>query len=708
VVTGDTGSFDFKGIVHDVLIIEADKFRIIEYEPPVVVYLSQYYYVGVVNLDTRPVARELAGTAYIYTNGAPVPLANVSVTIKDNAGTIAQGKTTANGTYKITIPDAKKTADNRYDVTVAPANAEIRILSEDRTQYGTPNRKVCADSPVDFYFVKTDIAQVTYTGYVKGLDGKVIKGANVSYLIDWAVTDAKGYFTYNFAKSWIAYSKTQLMNPNFNVYNATGYISKNFPMVLDEVELYKNNGTYDVGTFYLAPSIGGGKIINDELMTIRPNPVSAGDLTYGTLQFTASQAINSSTIVITADNHSSFQAAGVKLYKNDVEQPINASSLSVTDGTMSVKLPSIAAKDNYRLQFATRAPNAEYTHTSFDVNSKIVVGNTDYYIASEMIAINHLSLIVTPIIPTGSKDVRFYGKVISENARISLNVYPSNAQNNIVANKSIDYRKTDGLYYSFDNVDLSKCTAGNYTAVVQLTYNGQVISSDSQNFKIENDSFIVTKIEMKAMDSDTIDNPRLGEYAIVNTIDGRNGYMSIYPVTVAVTFSNASKIKSAEIAIVTDLGTFSKKATLNSNTYSTTYNNNEIKGNVSGSVYIDITNTANENFRLLVGKLNSILDPSGYVYDAKTKEFIEGAEAKLWWKNSDTGKWEEFPAYKYDQKNPYVTDGTGWYEFWVPEGEYRVDVTAEGYEPSDSDKAGYGTIKILPVRTDVDIPLNAK
>jgi uncharacterized protein YdcH (DUF465 family) len=79
--------------------------------------------------------------------------------------------------------------------------------------------------------------------------------------------------------------------------------------------------------------------------------------------------------------------------------------------------------------------------------------------------------------------------------------------------------------------------------------------------------------------------------------------------------------------------------------------------------------------------LTTVVDPEGYVYQksGKLESRIPDAKVSIFAKNSKTGVLELWPASNYKQVNPQKTDATGMYSFLVPEGTYKLTVTASGY-----------------------------
>ena len=85
-------------------------------------------------------------------------------------------------------------------------------------------------------------------------------------------------------------------------------------------------------------------------------------------------------------------------------------------------------------------------------------------------------------------------------------------------------------------------------------------------------------------------------------------------------------------------------------------------------------------------KTKLIVDPLGNIYQkgssfldfGKTQEMrIEGAKVVIYWK--DEGSWKVWNAEKYFQENPQITNSSGEYAFFVPKGEYFLEVSKTGF-----------------------------
>ena len=100
-------------------------------------------------------------------------------------------------------------------------------------------------------------------------------------------------------------------------------------------------------------------------------------------------------------------------------------------------------------------------------------------------------------------------------------------------------------------------------------------------------------------------------------------------------------------------------------------------------------------------KGESVVDPSGIVYDADSKKPIYGATVTIYYKedlgDKNAALWD---AAEYDQQNPITTDEDGFYAWDVPAGYWQVKAECDGYETSYSD-----WLPVPPPQLEVNIPL---
>lgn len=95
-----------------------------------------------------------------------------------------------------------------------------------------------------------------------------------------------------------------------------------------------------------------------------------------------------------------------------------------------------------------------------------------------------------------------------------------------------------------------------------------------------------------------------------------------------------------------------------------------------------------------------VIDPSGVVYEGMLSNPLSGVTVTIEYQDGDTWKpWVEAPDYN-DQQTSYVTDGSGFYRWDVPDGKWRVKYEKAGY---NDDAAVYSDeMDVPPVWLDVN------
>lgn len=101
-----------------------------------------------------------------------------------------------------------------------------------------------------------------------------------------------------------------------------------------------------------------------------------------------------------------------------------------------------------------------------------------------------------------------------------------------------------------------------------------------------------------------------------------------------------------------------------------------------------------------VVKLKFLIDPSGYVYEGVTDNYLSGVTATIYYKMAEEEEPQIWNAAEYSQINPQVTDSSGYYAWDVPEALWRVKYEKDGYETVYSD-----WMEVPPIRTNVNIGL---
>jgi len=158
-------------------------------------------------------------------------------------------------------------------------------------------------------------------------------------------------------------------------------------------------------------------------------------------------------------------------------------------------------------------------------------------------------------------------------------------------------------------------------------------------------------------------------------------------------------LKDSSFTISISQSKFSKKiqnvvATLNNTAYLLSYNKQEDsykatisapdkKGTYPFEVLIIFTDGT---FEKLSNKI--LVDPYGYVYSLIDNQElrISGATVTLYYYNEAKNAFEIWPAKDYNQINPQITDKTGEFAFFVPNGKYYLTVKKDGYNFKKTDQ----------------------
>ncbi len=95
---------------------------------------------------------------------------------------------------------------------------------------------------------------------------------------------------------------------------------------------------------------------------------------------------------------------------------------------------------------------------------------------------------------------------------------------------------------------------------------------------------------------------------------------------------------------------------------------------------------------------NIIRDPSGYVCEAVPSNRLEGVTATAY--KVESGSETLWDAAEYGQENPLTTDSEGRYQWFVPDGEWKVKFHKDGYEDAEA-----GPVTVPPIQTEVNVAM---
>lgn len=101
-----------------------------------------------------------------------------------------------------------------------------------------------------------------------------------------------------------------------------------------------------------------------------------------------------------------------------------------------------------------------------------------------------------------------------------------------------------------------------------------------------------------------------------------------------------------------------------------------------------------------LGDATGIEDPSGFVYEGVPSNRLSGVTTTLLYSQDQNGPWSVWNADWYGQQNPLTTDTEGRYAWNVPDGWWKVQFSAPGYQTAFSDP-----MQVPPPRYGVNVGL---
>lgn len=93
----------------------------------------------------------------------------------------------------------------------------------------------------------------------------------------------------------------------------------------------------------------------------------------------------------------------------------------------------------------------------------------------------------------------------------------------------------------------------------------------------------------------------------------------------------------------------------------------------------NLNESAEKRYDLLTKPFRFVIDPSGYIYEGVPSNRLSNVKATLYYMDRD-GIEVEWDATEYEQNNPLFTDNMGHFEWFVPDGLWRVKAERESYE----------------------------
>lgn len=351
------------------------------------------------------------------------------------------------------------------------------------------------------------------------------------------------------------------------------------------------------------------------------------------------------------------------------------------DGTVSKTASTFKADEVGTLTFTIDTD--DYNEKSLIIPAYVKVGNKEYPIGAVTVEIASVTLSAPQVVKTNTA-FKVSGEAISGSTVEILNY----ATKEVLATTDLTSK-----WYFADISGISEET----TLIAKVSKDGKIAYSDTVTVKVEENPISLKDVKINW-------GYNLEEYGINENF----GYPTLsiwegYDFTVSTSFENMPADATVKYSFV------------NKKNISTTKSGEYYKGTIKnwsgyGTKKVIATVTdGDKEYEFIVAELVILIDPSGYITDSETGEPIVGANVLLEVKSGD--EWITWDATPHLQQNPMLTDEEGHYGWMVPEGEYRIIVTADGYETKiveEYDSRDYGEnskITVLPVRTDVDITL---
>lgn len=290
--------------------------------------------------------------------------------------------------------------------------------------------------------------------------------------------------------------------------------------------------------------------------------------------------------------------------------------------------------------------------------------------------------IVTTTDETGKIPVTVYGKAASGSV---VSVYDGD--------KVLGQAAVSGRWWSLQvYLDANSENAEHYL-FAQVTKGEMKHSSETITVTYNPDVPKVTELEVDAgWNGKVKPNPYndLLTFAITET----------YAIPVKLVFDDNSKVSNVKISFI-------------GKEYNLTLKDGYYTGQVPygwrgfGEHVIELHFTFNgEVYTLPIMEVLVLIDPSGYVFEGARENRLEGVTSIIEQYVDDTnndirdGKWLQWDAARFGQINPQLTDKEGKYGWDVPQGEWRVIFTKDGYEKVVSE-----TVNVPPPETQLNVGL---
>ena len=432
-----------------------------------------------------------------------------------------------------------------------------------------------------------------------------------------------------------------------------------------EIELRKDPYTlYDVSFKLSNDEVSSGGYVDIRPMVSSTDPNPSG----GTMTLNIPDSLNVNAALASASGYSSTDGWKTLTY-----------SVNLSSSVKAVNLPSLRLIADENLEnMSTIWIDGKYTFGS--------PTSYDKYTSAHITVVN--TTLEAPALAKANADFTVYGTAFSGSI-----VQIQDADGKVLSTVRVSDR-----YFRAK----IKLPAGDYVLTAVSAKSGSIATSDPVKVKVEENAVQIQNIKITShyTNSDNYGFPTFSawvdtSYRGIDTITGSFDIVDIGDYTLKGAYFCGASVPYSSSADGTHSFSFPAYSWSGTGTKPITV--------VLSKDGVDYTFT--------IALVTLMIDPSGYVYDAKTNARIEGATVTL---EKLVGKsWTKWADPNGIQLNPQITDDEGKYGWYVENGTYRVVVKKDNYEDfiANVKDGSYSTITletgivIPPPETEVNIGL---
>lgn len=318
---------------------------------------------------------------------------------------------------------------------------------------------------------------------------------------------------------------------------------------------------------------------------------------------------------------------------------------------------------------------------------------------------NHQNIVATATIKAGVEQTHYTST--TNVLFVSLNAPEQTAESKIKVYGEAKDNATVTVYA--DGKEVAKITSAQrqasgrwWYADITLPVEVGVESTHQLDVKVESNGMVYSLPTKKTVKY----SPSIPKLTDVTVGAGWNGDVKLNPYTGVATFA-ITEYTPMDVEVKFDKDVEEANIYFLGETYELTKSGDYYVGNIPGtwSSYgeqlLEIGFTVDgQEIRLPLMEIIVLIDPSGYVFEGSMDNRLSGVQAVVEEQQVD-GKWRQWNALMFNgQINPQITDEEGRYGWVVPEGNWRVIFSKDGYDTYTS-----RTVVVPPAETQLNVPL---